>query len=194
VLAVETDVRNEDSVKHMVDETIRRYGRIDGLINNAAIVTHSHLWPNPIWTKPWPLVRDMPIEFWNKVIETNLTGAFLCSKQVIPQMERQQSGHIVTFPGGGAATKLGVLAYSVTKTACTAFARFLAEEVRAANVCVVAMSPGGTIGTEDAPPEVFEQFPDVNIVGNRYVLAMDAPMEMSGHTITLKDGRLEVAS
>ena len=193
VLAVETDVRREDSVRQMVAQTIDRFGRIDVLINNAAIVTHSHLWPDPVWTRPWPLVRDMSLEFWNRVIETNLTGTFLCSKHVIPQMERQRSGHIVTFPGGGPTHKLGVLAYSVTKQAVTVFARFLAEEVRESNICVIAVSPGATVGTEDAPPEVMKSYPGVEAVGNRYVLAAEAPMEMSGHSLTVRDGVLQIA-
>jgi 3-oxoacyl-[acyl-carrier protein] reductase len=194
VLGVLTDVRKEEQVQRLVTRTIEHFGRVDVLINNAAIVTHSHLWPATTWTTPWPVVRDMSLEFWNRVIETNLTGVFLCSKYVIPHMEAQGSGHIVTFPGGGSPNKLGVLAYSITKQAVTAFARFLAEEVRAANICVMAVSPGAAIGTEDAPEEVFKSYPGVEVVGNRYVLAADAPMEMSGHSLRLTDGRLEIAN
>src|SRR5439155_21710721 len=83
ILGVETDVRDEESVKRMVEQTVERFGRVDVLINNAAIVTHSHVWPSESWTKPWPLVRDMSLDFWDRVIETNLTGTFLCSKHVI---------------------------------------------------------------------------------------------------------------
>jgi NAD(P)-dependent dehydrogenase (short-subunit alcohol dehydrogenase family) len=192
VLAVETDVRNEDAVKNLVDLTIERFGRVDVLINNAAIVSHSHLWPNPVWGPPWPPVRDMSLDFWNKVFETNVTGIFLCSKHVIPHMERQGGGHIITLTGGGAAEKLGVLTYSLSKATCGQFARYLAEEVRAANICVIAMGPGGTIGTEDAPPEVFAAgYPGVDIVGNRFVIAAEAPMEMTGRSVNVKDGKLE---
>ena len=58
----------------MVGETIARFGRIDVLINNAALVSHSHMWPDPIWGAPWPVVRDMSLQFWNSVFETNVTG------------------------------------------------------------------------------------------------------------------------
>ena len=193
ILGVETDVRDEASVERMVARAVERFGRADVLINNAAIVTHSHIWPSPAWTKPWPLVRDMPLEFWDRVIETNLTGAFLCSKHVIPHMERGGGGHIMTFPGGGSPQKLGVLAYSITKQAVTAFARFLAEEVRAANICVMAVNPGATIATEDAPDEVKQSYPGPDVVGDRYVIAADAPMELSGHSVRFRDGRLEAA-
>jgi NAD(P)-dependent dehydrogenase (short-subunit alcohol dehydrogenase family) len=191
VLGVQTDVRDEEQVSRLVAQVIERFGRVDVLVNNAAIVTHSHVWPSTAWTKPWPLIRDMPLEFWHKVIETNITGTYLCSKHVIPHMENQGSGHIITFPGGGSAQKLGVLAYSLTKQAVTVFARFLAEEVRASNICVLAVSPGATIATEDAPEEVKASYPGPEVIGNRYVLAADAPMALSGHSVRLVDGRLE---
>lgn len=194
VLGIQADVRDEDQVKKLVSQTVERFGRVDVLINNAAIVSHSHLWPSPVWTEPWPLVRDMSLEFWSKVLETNVTGTFLCSKHVLPHMERQRSGHIITIPGGGPTHKLGVLAYALTKQAVTTFARFLAEEVRESNICVIAMSPGATVATEDAPPEVLERYPGVEAVGNRYVLAAEAVMEMSGHSLTVVDGSLQATN
>ena len=194
LLAVKADVRHEADVVAMVGETIERFGRIDVLINNAALVSHSHMWPDPVWGAPWPVVRDMSLEFWNSVFETNVTGTFLCSKHVIPHMERQGGGVIVTLTGGGSAEKLGVLTYALSKQLCGQFARYLAEEVRAANIVVISMNPGGTIATEDAPPEVKAAgYPGVEIVGNRFVLACDATMEMTGRAVDVKDGKLEAA-
>jgi NAD(P)-dependent dehydrogenase (short-subunit alcohol dehydrogenase family) len=192
LLAVEADVRSEADVENLVAKTVERFGRIDVLINNAAIVSHSHLWPDPVWGAPWPPVRDMSLDFWNKVFETNVTGTFLCSKHVIPHMERQGGGIIITLTGGGRPEKLGVLTYHLSKQAAGEFARYLAEEVRAANICVISMNPGGTIATEDAPPEVKAAgYPGVEIVGDRFVLACDARMDMTGHAVEVKDGRLE---
>lgn len=194
LLELQTDVRSENSVQAMVQQTIDRFGRVDVLINNAALVSHSHMWPDPVWGAPWPVVRDMSLEFWNDVFETNVTGTFLCSKYVIPHMERQGGGVIVTLTGGGSAEKLGVLTYALSKQLCGQFARYLAEEVRAANIVVISMNPGGTIATEDAPPEVKAAgFPGVEVVGNRFVLACDATMEMTGRAVDVKDGKLEAA-
>jgi NAD(P)-dependent dehydrogenase (short-subunit alcohol dehydrogenase family) len=194
LLAVRADVRVEGEVQDMVRQTVARFGRVDVLINNAALVSHSHLWPDPVWGAPWPPVRDMSLEFWNNVFETNVTGMFLCSKYVIPHMERQGRGVIVTLTGGGAAEKLGTLTYALSKQLCGQFARYLAEEVRAANIVVISMNPGGTIATEDAPPEVRAAgYPGVEIVGNRFVLACDATMEMTGRAVNVVDGRLEAA-
>ena len=194
LLALQTDIRSEPDVEAMVQKTVDRFGRIDVLINNAALVSHSHMWPDPVWGAPWPPVRDMSLEFWNNVFETNVTGMFLCSKHVIPYMERQGGGVIITLTGGGSAEKLGVLTYALSKQLCGQFARYLAEEVRAANIVVISMNPGGTIATEDAPPEVKAAgYPGVEIVGNRFVLACDATMEMTGRAVDVKDGKLEAA-
>jgi NAD(P)-dependent dehydrogenase (short-subunit alcohol dehydrogenase family) len=194
LLASQADVRSEPDVEGMVSQTIAHFGRVDVLINNAALVSHSHMWPDPVWGAPWPLVRDMSLEFWNKVFETNVTGMFLCSKHVIPHMERQGGGVIITLTGGGAAEKLGTLTYALSKQLCGQFARYLAEEVRAANIVVISMNPGGTIATEDAPPEVRAAgYPGVEIVGNRFVFACDATMEMTGRAVDVKDGKLEAA-
>jgi NAD(P)-dependent dehydrogenase (short-subunit alcohol dehydrogenase family) len=194
LLALLTDVRVESNIEAMVEQTIARFGRVDVLINNAALVSHSHMWPDPVWGAPWPPVRDMSLEFWNKVFETNVTGMFLCSKHVIPHMERQGGGVIITLTGGGSAEKLGTLTYALSKQLCGQFARYLAEEVRAAKIVVISMNPGGTIATEDAPPEVKAAgYPGVEIVGNRFVLACDATMEMTGRAVDVKDGKLEAA-
>ncbi|MDP2603249.1 MAG: SDR family NAD(P)-dependent oxidoreductase, partial [Deltaproteobacteria bacterium] len=74
-LGVHVDVRDEDSVKRMIEQTISRFGQIDVLINNAAIVPHF------AWNIPrWPRIADMPMEFWSRVVHTNLYGTFLGSK------------------------------------------------------------------------------------------------------------------
>jgi NAD(P)-dependent dehydrogenase (short-subunit alcohol dehydrogenase family) len=194
VLAVATDVRDEAQVKSMVEQSMRQFGRIDVLINNAAVVSHSHIWPDPGWGEPWPVVADMPFDFWKKVMETSVNGTWLCCKYVIPHMAAQGSGHIITIPGGGQPAKIGVLAYAMAKQITTSFARYLAEEVRPSNICVVAVNPGATLATEDAPEQVREKYPGVEVVGNRYVLAAEAPMELTGRSLVLRDGKLEASN
>ena len=84
VLTVEADVQNEARVKAMVDQVVSHFGRIDILLNNAAIVTHFN------WGIPrWPRITDMSKEQWDKVIQTNLGGTFLCTKHVLPHLEAQ---------------------------------------------------------------------------------------------------------
>ncbi|HTM07735.1 MAG TPA: SDR family NAD(P)-dependent oxidoreductase [Verrucomicrobiae bacterium] len=185
-LTLKLDVRVEDEVRAFMKETVGRFGRLDVLVNNAGIVTHFG------WGVPrWPLVRDMEKNFWDKVMETNLGGTFLCTKHALPHMQRQRSGHIINLYGGSPPKTLGSCVYSVSKDAIRTFTRFVAEEVRDSNICVVSVSPGGAIATEDAPEEIRRTMPGPESAGNRFVLAAQAGMELSGQRLTLKDGVLQ---
>jgi 3-oxoacyl-[acyl-carrier protein] reductase len=185
VLAVNADVRNEDEVRALADRVASHYGQIDVLVNNAGIVPHFQ------WGVPrWPRIRDMDQSFWDRVLGTNLGGTFLCTKHVLPLMEARRSGHVIGLHGGGSGP--GAAPYVISKEAIRVFARFVAEEEREWNVCVVAMGPAGAIATEDAPEEARRRMPGVESIGNRFVLAAQAPMEMSGHLLTIKDGKLAV--
>lgn len=187
VLAAPCDVRVEDEVRSFMSHVVARYGAIDILVNNAGIVTHFG------WGVPrWPLVRDMEKSFWDKVIETNLGGTFLCAKHALPYMQERRAGHVINLYGGSPPKTLGSCVYSVSKDAIRTFTRFVAEEVREWNICVVSVSPGGAIATEDAPEEIRRTMPGPESAGNRFVLAAEAPMELSGQRLTLKDGKLVV--
>jgi 3-oxoacyl-[acyl-carrier protein] reductase len=186
-LALKLDVRAEDEVRAFMKETVGRFGRLDVLVNNAGIVTHFG------WGVPrWPMVRDMEKNFWDKVMETNLGGTFLCTKHALPYMQERRSGHIINLYGGSPPKTLGSCVYSVSKDAIRTFTRFVAEEVREYNICVVSVSPGGAIATEDAPEAVRRTMPGPESAENRFVLAAEAGMELSGQRLTLKDGVLQV--
>lgn len=83
-IGMEVDVSNQESVNDMVQNTINHFGKIDILVNNAGIG-----------------IRNLPHEYdladWNKVIDINLTGAFLCSKAVYPSMKVQGSGKVINI-------------------------------------------------------------------------------------------------
>lgn len=185
-LAVTTNVRDEASVRDLMKRAVDKFGRIDVLHNNAAIVTHFQ-WGN---IQRWPRVRDMDKDFWDKVIDTNLGGAFLGTKQVLPYMEAQRSGHIINTLGGSTPDSIGSNAYVTSKEAIRVFTRFVAEEERELNICIVSMGPGATIATEEAPEEARARMPGVEVVGNRFVLAAEAPMELSGQSLNVQDGQL----
>jgi 3-oxoacyl-[acyl-carrier protein] reductase len=184
-LAVPTDVRDEKDVRRLVYEVVDRFGRIDALINDAGIVPHFN------WGIPrWPRARFMSKDFWDSVIQTNLGGTFLCTKYVIPFMEERRSGNIVNLWGGGRAENHGAAAYVVSKDAIRTFTRFVAEEEREWNVCVVAFSPKQAIATEDAPEEARKRLPGPEILGNGFVLAAQAGMELTGKTVEYNNGKL----
>jgi len=184
-LAVHADVRDEDSVKAMIDEVIKRFGQIDVLMNNAAIVPHF------AWNIPrWPLIADMPLEFWDRVLHTNLYGTFFGTKHVIPHMTRQKAGHIINLYGGGGVKPGGAGTYMVTKDGIRTFSRYVAEEVRDANICVVTFSPRVPIATETAPTEALKRLPGPEVLGQGFVLCAQLSMDQSGKCFAHENGRL----
>ncbi len=184
-LALQVDVRNEESVKRMVDQVIQRFGQIDAHINNAAIVPHF------AWGIPrWPRIAEMPMDFWNRVVQTNLYGTFLGTKHVLPHMEKRKSGHIVNLYGGGGLTPAGACTYMATKDAIRTFTRYVAEEVRESNVCVVTFSPRVPIATETAPQEALGRLPGPDVLGRAFALAIELPLEKSGQCFAYENGAL----
>ncbi len=186
--ALAADVRHEDEVRRMVHQVVDRYGQIDVLVNDAGIVPHFN------WGIPrWPRVRFMSKDFWDNVIQTNLGGTFLCTKYIVPFMEARRAGNIINLWGGGRAENHGAAAYVVSKDAIRTFTRFVAEEEREWNVCVVAFSPKQAIATEDAPEEARKRLPGPECLGNGFVLAALAEMELTGKTVEHREGKLVVA-
>ena len=181
-LAVLTDVRNEDSVRGLMDRAASSFGGIDILVNDAGIVPHFN------WGVPkWPRIRDMEASFWAKVQETNLGGTFLCTKHAAPHIERRGGGHVIGLHGGGGDRSI---AYVTTKESIRWFTKFVAEEERPANICVVCVSPGGAIATEDAPEEARQRLPGPETLEEVFILAANAGMEFSGKTVQAVDGKL----
>ena len=184
-MAVVADVRNEVSVKSMIDQVIRRFGQIDVMMNNAAIVPHF------AWNIPrWPLIADMPVDFWDRVVHTNLYGTFFGTKHVIPHMAKRKSGHIINLYGGGGVKPGGACTYMVTKDGIRTFGRYVAEEVRDANICVVTFSPRVPIATETAPEEALKRLPGPEVLGQGFVLCAQLPMEQSGKCFAYDNGKL----
>ena len=186
VQPLHVDVRQEASVKEMVDAAIARFGRIDTLVNNAGVVTHFS------WAPRWPRIADLDLSFWSNVLDTNLGGTFLCTKHVLPHMERQGSGHIINLYGGTNPEQMGVGAspYGVSKEAIRKFTGFVAVEEREHNICAVAISPGGAIATEEAPEDVQQRLPGPDHVGNGFVMASRLGMEDTGKLLQLEGDRL----
>ena len=184
-VALTADVRNEDSVKKMVDEVISRFGQIDVMMNNAAIVPHF------AWNIPrWPLIAEMPLEFWDRVVKTNLYGTFFGTKHVIPHMAKRKTGHIINLYGGGGVRPGGAGTYMVTKDGIRTFTRYVAEEVRDANICVVTFSPRVPIATETAPEEALKRLPGPEVLGTGFVLCAQLPLEQSGKCFAYDNGKL----
>ena len=107
------------------------------------------------------------------------------------------AGHVLNIWGGfsrkvvGNPYSIGVAVYSVSKVAVRKFTQFLAEEEREAGICIVIVSPGGAMATEDAPESVKARYPGPELIGDRFILAAEAGMELTGEVIDLDaSGRL----
>ncbi|MCK4689232.1 MAG: SDR family oxidoreductase, partial [Candidatus Marinimicrobia bacterium] len=98
-LTIETDVTSEQSVRNMIEATIKHFGRIDVLINNAGFVE--------------PLgVMDTPLDIWDLTLRTNLTGTFLCTKEVIRYMKKTGGKIINIASTAGTGPRPGWCAYA----------------------------------------------------------------------------------
>lgn len=176
------DMRDESQVQAGIAHAAQELGGIDILVNNAAIVPHFQ-WGGP----RWPSIKDMPSDFFWSVVGTNLGGTFLGSKHVTPYLEESGGGNIVNLYGGGAKSPAGALAYALSKEAIVHFTDYHAAEVEDSGICVVAISPGAAIATEDAPEEARSRMPGPDFAGDRFFLAAEAPMEMSGHLLDIDE-------
>jgi pyridoxal 4-dehydrogenase len=145
--AVEVDVSSEESVGAMVDKVVDEHGRIDVLVNNAAIVPFI----------PWD---EVDLDHWRRIIDTNLTGVFLCVRAVQTPMREAGYGRIVNIASNTVlAGTPNMAAYVAAKGGVWGFTRALATELGADGITVNAVAPGltATEGVLDSPhKEAFE--------------------------------------
>ena len=129
-LFIRTDVSDEASVREMAAQALAHFGRVDILVNNAGIFTES-------------LLEEMTINDWDRVVNTNLRGTFLCTRFLIKQMLDRGDGRIINIAsqlgqiGGGS-----VAHYSASKAGIIGLTKALAREVSSRGVLVNAIAPG----------------------------------------------------
>jgi len=190
-LALEVDVTSEESVKLMVEKTLGEYGRIDVLLNNAAMyrgVTRKG-------------ILEIPVDEWDRLLTVNLKGPFLCCRAVIPQMIKQQKGKIIDISSETAFTgSKGMIHYVTSKGGALGFSRCLAAELGQYNICVNTICPGftdtpasRTIGdvakydTSRTPLNRMEQPGD--LVGAAIFFASDESDFITGQALVVDGGR-----
>lgn len=147
--AFELDVSDEASVERSVAGTVERYGRIDILVNNAGVGQRAS-------------VMELDLATWQHVIDTNLTGAFLCTKYAARRMKSQGAGKIVNVSSiyGMVAPSKGLqVAYTVAKHAVIGLTKVTAVELAPLGIQVNAIVPGWffTEMTEELRGTAFEQ-------------------------------------
>lgn len=134
ILAIKADVSIEQEVKSMVQEAINKFGKVDILVNNAAIVGARGL------------PSDVTKEAWDEVMQVNVGGVFLCSRAVIKHMIDRKTGNIinVTTSKGWKRLKEDCGPYRTSKCAIEGFTLMLAKQLKEYGICVNAMGPATT--------------------------------------------------
>jgi len=154
-LGLRTDVANEASAKEMALRAVERFGRIDVLVNNAAIFATI-----PMSRAPFDQIDP---EEWDRMMAVNLRGTWFACRAVMPQMRSQRYGKIINISSGTALKGVGSRIHYVTsKAGILGFTRTLAMEVGKDNICVNCIAPGSTLSEEN---------PDDNIVKYRQAAA-----------------------
>ena len=150
-LAVRTDVSDPASVANMVERSLAAFGRIDVLVNNAALL--QNLTIGPFW--------ELPPDEWRRAIEVNVTGTFLCARAVVPAMQKGQWGRIINLSSTNLISgKPNYLHYSASKSALIGMTRAMARELGRWNITVNALLPGTTktdVDRTSAQDDYFER-------------------------------------
>jgi len=142
-----TDVTQFSNVEGLMRETVTKFGKIDVLLNNAAIYVTQKLWKGP--------VEELALEEWDRVIEVNLKGVFLCSKAAIPIMKRQKSGKIINIASGTFFSGSGNMPhYTTAKGGVVTLTRVMARQLGEFGINVNCMTPGSTMSEENITDEV----------------------------------------
>jgi NAD(P)-dependent dehydrogenase (short-subunit alcohol dehydrogenase family) len=194
VLGVSTDVSVPDSVAAMVDAAVVRFGRVDVLVNNAAVFAA---------LKPQPF-DEIPEAGWDRVMAVNVKGVWNGARAVAPLMRAQGGGRIVNVASAIVAKRTAfLLHYVASKGAVVAMTRALARELGPAGITVNAVAPGLILSdTVQANPDITgfqvaavtqarslrrEAFPD-DVEGTVVFLASDDSAFMSGQTLVVDGG------
>ena len=192
-LAVRVDVADNDSVQAMARAAVERFGRIDGLVNNAAYFREVKLTP----------FEELDSVQWERIFAVNVKGVWQCCKAVMPAMRGVKGGAIVNIASVVAvAGQPGYLHYVATKGAVLSMTKGLAKECGAYNVRVNCIAPGFVItdATKNRPVEWQQSFlkaraisreqrPD-DLVGTALYLLSDLAGFVSGQTIVVDGGHI----
>ncbi len=146
------DVALEESVSSLMQMTLETFGQIDILVNNAGIMSRTRL-------------MDISLDEWERTIQINLTGVFLCTKAVLPMMRESEFGRIVNISSsaGRSVSTLGGAHYTASKAGLLGLTRAAAKEVAPLGITVNAICPGlieTKMAVETTTPEELQEFLD----------------------------------
>jgi len=211
-LTIPADVTNEEQVKNVVAQTVSQFGKIDILVNSAGISSGMRpaVFVQGIKFPRWELAGDewdkpITLEWWHRVMDTNLTSIFLFAQAVGPYMLKQKKGKVINISSNSA--ELGSTyhsVYCVSKAGVNAFTRCLASEWAPFNICVNAIGPGATktkmmegkLRDPSFKKAILDGIPEGRVAEPREIallalyLASDASNYINGETIYIDGGQL----
>jgi NAD(P)-dependent dehydrogenase (short-subunit alcohol dehydrogenase family) len=173
-LAVETDVAEPESVAALVQTVLRDLGRIDVLVNNAAIFSSLEMRP----------FDEIPLDEWDAVLRVNVTGPFLCARAVAPHLRSAGWGRIINIMSG--AVPLGVknyLHYVTSKSALVGMTNSLARELGEHGITVNAVQPGGTF--TEVPRQTVTEEGKARLIASQCIHREEVPMDLVGLVLFL---------
>ena len=188
-IGIQVDVTSEESTLAMARQTSERFGSVDILVNNAALMAE-------IMTRGQ--LTTIPLEMWHRTLDVNLTGPFLCTRAVVPYMKEKGYGKIINQSSGGAW--LGGAHYGLTKLGIVSMTISLAKELAKSGIRVNAIAPGWTnteAGNATTSPEVraalarsipFPFGEPEDLVGGLVFLASAASDWVTGVTLNIDGG------
>ncbi|MBI2845544.1 MAG: 3-oxoacyl-[acyl-carrier-protein] reductase [Chloroflexi bacterium] len=154
-IAIQGDVRSAEDAQKMVDKAIESFGRLDILVNNAGTIRDM-------------LLMRMKEEDWDLVLDTNLKGAFHCTKAAHRQMLKQKYGRIINITSvSGLVGQAGQANYSASKAGLIGFTKAVAKELGSRNITVNAVAAGyvPTDLTANLPKEIVDIFLQLTPLG-----------------------------
>ncbi|MEE8348736.1 MAG: glucose 1-dehydrogenase [Acidobacteriota bacterium] len=194
-LAVHTDVSDEASTKAMAKTAHDKFGRIDILINNAA------LWTAILPMKAWDKI---PVEEWDRVMAVNVKGYLLAARAVFPFMKENGWGRIVNLSSNTALHGVpGILHYVTSKSAAIGFTRALAREIGQEGITVNSITPGLTategvkshytdemLESRVSVRSIHRQQQPSDLVGSVMFLASDQAEFITGQNLNIDGGQI----
>jgi 3-oxoacyl-[acyl-carrier protein] reductase len=195
-LGTKVDVANFASCQEMAKNALDAYGKIDGLVNNAAIFMSV-----PAEKGTWQEITE---DAWDRIMAVNVKGLWLCSRAVVPAMQQRKQGSVVNissnmaFNGG-----LTMMHYVVSKAAVVGFSRVLARELGGDNIRVNTLAPGATMSDEKVTDETLKHYDRTastrilkrveqpeDLVGTALYLLSDLSTFVTGQTILVNGGAI----
>jgi 3-oxoacyl-[acyl-carrier protein] reductase len=175
-LAIKTDVSVPGDTLEMARATVERFGRIDILVNNAAIFARVKVTTAPFY--------EIDLDEWDRVIDVNLKGPFLCARAVFPYMKEQKSGKIINLSSGTFFKGADVFVhYVASKGGVIALTRSLARALGKYNINVNSIAPGRTF-SEDPDNESARKASEA-LASMRLIKRVEYPEDLVGTAIFL---------